>query len=521
MGAKIVDEHRQPAAIDDNEMLAAILESASQAILVVNRQGQIVRVNAKSAEMFGYTREELADCTVERLLPDALRDKHVNHRLGYFASPRVRPMGAGYDLSAKRKDGSVFPVEISLSHIGSGGDVYAIAFVSDITARKKMEDNLLQSQKLEAVGRLAGGIAHDFNNLLTVILGYNRFLLDHFSPIDPLRGYSEEIGKAAERAAALTKQLLAFSRQQPTEPQILNLSAVVMNLANMLRRLLGETITLDTHLAADIGEIKADRSQLEQVLMNLVVNAKDALPNGGRITIETANVKLDSDYQRVHQGVQTGSFVMLAVTDTGVGMDAQTRQRVFEPFFTTKPVDKGTGLGLATVYGIVKQHGGDIWVYSEKDQGTTFKVYFPIASGVPLPERSPRPAAKVQGGSETLLLVEDEEGVRKLLSTVLRQNGYNVLVANNGRDALDVSKGFPGPIDVLITDVVMPEMTGRDLVQHISVSRPQMKVVYMSGYTETTIAQQGILSSDVPFLSKPIVFETLLGKIREVVSMNS
>jgi PAS domain S-box-containing protein len=502
---------------DSQELLRAILESASQAILTIDRSGRILAANQKTGEMFGYSNEELAGQPVEILLPESVRDKHTGHRTNYFAAPRVRPMGVGMDLSARRKDGQEFPVEISLSFIMSGGEHLAIAFVSDITQRKSLQERLIHAQKMEAIGRLAGGIAHDFNNLLTVISGFDRFLLKNLSPIDPLRGYAEEISKAAERATALTRQLLTFSRRQIIQPKVVVVNDIVVSADKMLRRLIGEHIDLALTLSPNTGHILADPNQVEQVLFNLVVNARDAMPHGGRIGIETANASLDAEYARMHPGVRPGLFVMIAVSDTGVGMDTETRRHIFEPFFTTKPADRGTGLGLATVYGIVKQNGGDIWLYSEPGNGTTFKVYWPRVERASEEQPSAQAAMKHEGGTETVLVVEDEPGVRQLICEVLRQEGYTVLESSDSLQAAQVSETYPGEIHLLVTDIVMPHSSGRDLSARLASSRPGMKVLYISGYTEDTIVHHGVLESDLAFLPKPFAFEALLGKMREIL----
>ena len=358
-------------------MAAAFLESASQAIISTDRAGRIVLANHQAEELFGYSREELLDSSIEMLLPEARRGAHAQIRAGYLRRPSVRPMGSGMELSARRKDGSEFPVEVGLSHIETAEGVFAIAFVTDISRRKHLEQQLQQAQKMEAVGRLAGGVAHDFNNMLTVITGYGTMVLAELQDQDPLRSHVEEILSATNRAAALTSQLLAFSRQQPIRPQVIDLNALIANTEKMLRRLIREDIVLELILEDGLGSVKADLAQVEQAIVNLVVNSRDAMPAGGRITVETANVCLDECYARTHMGVQPGEFVMIAVSDTGEGMDEDVLRRVFEPFFTTKKQGKGTGLGLATVYGMVKQNGGDIWVYSEPGKGTTFKLYLP------------------------------------------------------------------------------------------------------------------------------------------------
>src|ERR1039457_741196 len=500
------------------DMVPALLESAAQAIIAIHRDGKIVLANRKAEEMFGYPREELLGSSIELLLPESRRSAHGREREEYFARPRVRPMGVGMDLAGRRRDGSEFPVEVSLSHIDTREGLFAIAFVSDISQRKRLEEQLVHAQKMEAMGRLAGGVAHDFNNMLTVIPGYNRMILDELSPLDPLRGNAEEILKAADRAAALTNQLLAFSRRQIMRPYVLNVNAVLGGTQKMLRRLIGEDIQLDLKPARDVGNIRADPVHIEQAIVNLAVNARDAMPTGGRITIESANVHLDETYTRTHPGVQPGEFVMIAVSDTGHGMDAETRRRIFEPFFTTKERGKGTGLGLATVYGMVKQSGGDIWVYSEIGKGSTFKLYFPRVS-VPISEsdagdtEQPRDLA-----TETILVVEDEKAVRELTIKMLGRLGYTVLSAPGGAEAVEISRSHPGHIALLLTDVVMPNMSGRQLADILSGTRPGMKVLYLSGYTENTVVHHGVLERGVDFLPKPFSREILAGKIREILT---
>ena len=387
----------------------------------------------------------------------------------------------------------------------------------DITERKQLEEQFHQAQKMEAVGRLAGGVAHDFNNLLTAILGSADLVLDSLPPGVPAREEVEEIQKAALRAADLTRQLLAFSRQQVIAPTALNPNEVVANMDKLLRRLLGEDVELRAALAPELAAVKADPSQLEQVVLNLAVNARDAMPNGGRLTIETQNVELDEVYARGHVSAQPGTYVVLAVSDTGVGMDAATQARIFEPFFTTKEKGKGTGLGLATVYGIVKQSGGWIWVYSEPGHGTTFKVYFPRALEAAAPV-APGPASPVSvRGSETVLVVEDEEVIRKLGRKVLTANGYTVLVAANGRDAEQVAGQHDGAIHLLVTDVVMPGMNGREVAQRLAGTRAGIKVLYLSGYTDDAIVHHGVLEPGVAFLQKPFTPAVLGRKVREVL----
>lgn len=384
-------------------------------------------------------------------------------------------------------------------------------------ALRQSEEQLRQSQKMEAIGRLAGGISHDFNNLLTAIIGYSEFLLFRLDQEDPLRKYAEEIKKAGERASSLTRQLLAFSRKQVLQPEVLDLNIIVADLDNMLRRLIGEDIELVTLLEPDLGAVKVDPGQMEQVIMNLAVNARDAMPYGGKLIIETANVDLDELYARQHSPIRPGHYVMLAVSDNGCGMDKETLSHIFEPFFTTKEQGKGTGLGLSTVYGIVKQSEGFIWVYSEPGTGTTFKIYLPQVQGA---ERWPKTSpltTRMQRGSETILLVEDEEVVRELVGKLLPVNGFTVLAARNGSEALAICQQHKGPIHLLLTDVVMPQMSGRQLAAHLSKLHPEMKVLYMSGYTDDAIIRHGVLEPGLAFIQKPFTIDTMIQKVREVL----
>jgi len=383
---------------------------------------------------------------------------------------------------------------------------------------KKMEAQLLHAQKMEAVGRLAGGVAHDFNNLLSVIISYSQMILSGLVKDDPLRQEVEEINKAGERAADLTKQLLAFSRQQVLEPKVLDLNHHISGMERMLIRLLGADVTLTFLPARNLRRVSADPGQLGQVIMNLAINARDAMPTGGRLTIETANVDLDAGYTAHHHAVAAGEYVMLAVSDTGLGIDKATQIRIFEPFFTTKERGKGTGLGLSTVFGIVQQSGGHIWVYSEPGKGTTFKIYFPRATANETESASkmtdPPP---VIGGNETILLVEDDDQVRNVARGILRRNGYHVLEAPNAGEALLICEKHGAKIDLLLTDVVLPRFSGRELAERVASLRPEMKVLYISGYTDEAIVNHGILHSGEAFLQKPITPDLLARKVREVL----
>jgi hypothetical protein len=500
------------------QLVTALLESASQAIVSIDRAGRIVLANRRAEEIFGYTGEELLGARIEMLLPESKRGSHSRDRDDFFARPRARPMGIGMDLAGRRKDGSEVPVEVSLSYVQLEEGVFAIAFVSDITQRKNLEEQLLHAQKMEAVGRLAGGVAHDFNNMLTVISGYNRMILDELSALDPLRGYAEEVLKAADRAGALTNQLLAFSRRQIMQPRIINVNSVLVQTQKMLQRLIGEDIELVLQLGTNLGNIKADPGHVEQAIVNLAVNARDAMPMGGHLTIETSNAVLDENYARTHMGVKPGSFTMVAVSDDGHGMDAETRRHIFEPFFTTKEKGKGTGLGLATVYGMIKQTGGDIWVYSERGQGTTFKLYFPHVLEPLSDSADGSGSPSKRAGGETVLVVEDEQAVRDLTVRILQQLGYTILTASSGAEALKISEAHTGHIDLLLTDVVMPNMSGRQLADHILTSRPDTKVLFLSGYTENTVVHHGVLDQGVNFLPKPFTRENLSKKLREVLT---
>jgi CheY-like chemotaxis protein len=374
---------------------------------------------------------------------------------------------------------------------------------------------------MEAIGVLAGGVAHDFNNLLTVMNGYCEILLNDQGLAPASRQMVREIHRAGDNAAALTRQLLAFSRKQVLAPQVLDLNALVRESAKMLRRLIGADIDLDCALDPALGRIKADPGQIEQVVMNLVVNARDAMPTGGKLTIETHNVELGLDYCMAHLGVEPGSYVQVAVTDTGVGMDAATQARIFEPFFTTKDPGKGTGLGLSTVHGIVRQTGGHLQVYSELGRGTTFKIYLPLLAEDASTSMTASVTLDVPRGNETLLLAEDDDAIRNLVRIALESCGYTVLVAADGEDALKVSSAYKSPVDLLVTDVVMPRMSGRELVERLSKTRPAIRVLYVSGYTDDAIVRHGVVAEGVAFLNKPFTPTTLARKVREVLDAAS
>jgi PAS domain S-box-containing protein len=427
--------------------------------------------------------------------------------------------GCTVELLNFRKDGTPFWNLLAISPVvdPSGRLTNFVGVLTDVTERRQLESQFLQAQKMEAVGRLAGGIAHDFNNVLSVILSYAEMMGDDLDPAEPMRADVEEIRTAARRATDLTKQLLAFSRQQVLEPRVLDLTHAVATMDKLLRRLLGADIELSILPARGLWNVKADPGQIQQIVMNLAVNARDAMPRGGELTIETENVLLDDDYAAAHHDVRAGAYVMLAVTDTGVGMAPETQARIFEPFFTTKEQGRGTGLGLATVFGIVKQSGGHIWVYSEVGRGTTFKTYFPKVGGV-VDVIEPESAATDSGPAHgTILLVEDDDQVRNVAKSILRNLGYVVLLAPNGGEALLICENHRAKIHLLLTDVVLPRMSGRELAERLAPLRPEMKVLFMSGYTDDAILQHGVLDSGVAFLQKPLTPTSLARKVREVL----
>jgi PAS domain S-box-containing protein len=499
---------------EEHARLFRAVEQAAESIVITDPEGTIVYVNPAFERVTGYAREEALGQN-PRILKSGVQDPSVYVRM--WAALTAGEAWAGH-LVNRRKDGSFFEEEATISpvHDASGRLVNFVAVKRDVTEEARLHQQFLQAQKMEAIGRLAGGVAHDFNNVLGVISGYGEMVLRRLPAEDPLRAKLEQILRASDRAAALTRQLLAFSRSQVLQPKVLDLNIVVSDMEKMLRRLIGEDVELVTTLDPRIGSVKADPGQLEQVLMNLAVNARDAMPQGGRLTIETRNVELDAAYVALHTVVESGPFVLVSVTDTGGGMDAETRTRIFEPFFTTKELGKGTGLGLSTVYGIVKQSGGYIWVYSEPGFGSTFKIYLPRvdeARDTLTREELPAPPP----GTETVLLVEDDELLREVLQETLERNGHQVLVARDGAEALQIVDGHPDPIQLLLTDLIMPGMTGRTVADHIAAARPGIKVLMISGYTDDAVVRQGLLDEGVAFLGKPFTPETLLRKVREVL----
>ena len=489
-----------------------VFEGGAEGILVVDDGTRRFRLaNPAICGMLGYTERELMRLGVA--------DIHPKESLGQVLAA-VEAQRSGEEPLAKgipclRKDGTVLYADIMTAAVEMGGRVHLVGFFTDVTEHRKLEDQFQRAQKLEAVGQLAGGVAHDFNNLLTVILGYGDSLLDSLREEDPLRNEVEEIVNAGQRASDLTRQLLAFSRRQILEPQVLDLNAAVKNIERMLRRLIGEHIEFTMALDEDLDRVKADGGQLEQVIVNLAVNARDAMPEGGNLIIETANVEIDQGYTGTHMSVVPGRYVMLAVTDTGCGMNEETMAKVFEPFFTTK--EQGTGLGLSSVYGIVKQSGGNIWVYSEPGEGTTFKIYLPRTEDEPIAEAERAEEEELRGAGERVLVVEDEPAVRNLVERMLEKLGYRVTVAANGGEALLAVEEKGLKPDLVITDVVMPGMSGPVLVGRLRKTRLDMKVLYMSGYTDNAIVHHGILESGIPFIQKPFNSDDLARKIKKVL----
>jgi len=531
----------------------AVLEAAVDAIITVDRHGKIVEVNPAAEEIFRLPRSEALGRNLANLLPAGAAGRFRLSLAEYMATRKTDTLARRVEMTCLRADGSDFPIELTVTpirlsvdggwwmvdgekqesassspstthHPPSTRTALFTAYVRDLTERKRTEEALRQteerfrqSQKMEAVGRLAGGVAHDFNNLLTVITGCTEILLDDFPQTDETRDLLEEVKNAGNRATKLTSQLLAFSRRQVLAPKVVDLNGVVADVDRMLRRLIGEDVNLVTVQGQNLERVKVDPGQIEQVLMNLAVNARDAMPNGGKITIETANIDLDEAAVQPYPDLPPGPYVVLAVSDTGHGMDRAVKARLFEPFFTTKEVGKGTGLGLATVYGIVKQSGGHIAVYSEPGHGTTFKIYLPCVNE-PYSEMMRRAITpEPPRGAGTVLLVEDEPSVRRASRRFLEEHGYKVLEAVDGGDAIRLCERHEGPLDLVITDVVMPGMSGRELGERVARLRPETPVLYVSGYVDTALVRTGLPETSVQLLQKPFSAESLARKVREML----
>lgn len=514
LASDVTEQRRAEAELRRiTDLLRAVADSTTDAVFVKDLEGRYLLCNPAAAQFMGRSAEEIIGRTDEEFFaPESIRLIMERDR-------EVRESGQAITQEEELTTHGVTRTFLATKapYRDQEGRVAGVLGISrDITDRKRLEQQFLQAQKMEAVGLLAGGIAHDFNNLLTVINGYCDLLLEQAAPEAASRDLLQEIRKAGDRAAALTRQLLAFSRQQVLEPKLLNLNEVIRDAGRMLNRLIGEDILLTTSLKAETDLVKADPGQIEQVLINLAVNARDAMPRGGRLTIETQQIFLDETYCRSVPGLMPGYYVLMAVTDTGCGMDASTQARIFEPFYTTKRTGHGTGLGLATVHGIIRQSRGHISVYSEIGHGTTFKIYLPLVEDTrsEMPPRAPR---TMPTGSETLLLVEDEDALRAMSRHILSSCGYTVLDASNGPEALQLAERHSGTIDLLVTDVVMPLMSGRELAGHLHPLRPDCKVLFLSGYTDDAIIRHGVLEAEVAFLQKPFTPASLVQKVREVL----
>jgi two-component system cell cycle sensor histidine kinase/response regulator CckA len=500
----------------------AVLEASPNAVVAVDRAGLIVYANPQVEATFGFAEAELLGEPIEVLLHERVGGDHLAVREAFVTRPVARPMGIGLDLAGRRRDGTEFPVEISLSPVQTDDGLQVVATIVDLAARKAAENQVLQTDKLESIGRLAGGIAHDFNNMLFAIHGYAELLAQDLGSDDPARLEPERllhsvnaISQAAERAAALTAQLLAFSRQQMVTRKVLDVNVAVQTIEPMLRQLIGENLNLVIKLDPATGHIRADAGQIDQIVLNLVVNARDAMPSGGTVTIESGNAEFEAPYAVDHTDVKPGSYVFIAVSDNGMGMDRTTREHIFEPFFTTKEVGKGTGLGLATTYGIVHQAGGHIWLYSEPGHGSAFKLYFPRVDAEVEDHRAVSEAPTI--GVGTILVVEDEPTVRDMTSEMFERAGFDVLTVADGTEALTTAR-LVESIDVLVTDVVMPGMSGIELAEEMMDRYPQLGVVLLSGYTAETLDLERVTERGASFVPKPVTSNLLLQTAMQAVA---
>ncbi len=499
---------------ETNEKLQSLVRAAPLAVIILDREARVLQWNTAAERIFGWKESDVVGKPLP-IVPDEEKEKF---EMTLESDWRGEPQ-SDFKVRRMQKDGSLIDVSLWTAPLRDrqGQIVASLRLLADITERIRLEEQFRQAQKMEAVGRLAGGVAHDFNNILTVIGGFCDVALDGIAPQDPIVSDLVEIKKAADRAASLTRQLLAFSRRQILSPKVLDLNSLIRDMEKMLGRILGEDVDLRLALAERLGPIEADPGQIEQVLLNLAVNARDAMPKGGQLVIETTDTTLGAAYLGLHLDAKEGNYVLLAVSDTGIGMDAQTQSHLFEPFFTTKAEGKGTGLGLATIYGIVKQSHGNIAVYSEPGQGTAFKIYFPRFDKSFASKKSETVKPVVVGGSETVLLAEDEETLRGLAERVLAKNGYHVLSARDGAEAIKLLETYDGPIHLLLTDVVMPKAGGRQVAEHAAGKFPEMKILYISGYTDDAIVLSGVLDAEVAFLQKPFSPDALVRKVRQVL----
>jgi two-component system cell cycle sensor histidine kinase/response regulator CckA len=504
----------ESAALQCEERFHDLFENAKDILFTLDLEGRITSLNKSAEEVMGWSKGEVLQRNIKSLV--------APEHFGLCGQMMRRIVNEEplqhFEISMLRKDGRRTLLEASARLIRSNGKKEGVQGIArDVTERRQLENMVRQSQKLEAIGRLSGGLAHDFNNLLCVISGHAEMLSERLEPTSTALKSVNQIKKAADSAASLTRQLLAFSRKQVFHPQTLDLNAIVVESEKLLGRLIGEHIEFFTALDPTLGKVRVDPVQIEQVLVNLILNARDAMPQGGKLTIETSNIDLEEKHESKRSLIPAGSYVMFAMTDTGCGMDEETQSRIFEPFYTTKELGKGTGLGLATVYGIVKQSGGFIWVYSEHGRGTTFKVYLPRVENPVTQVRPSKRQMEASKGTETVLLVEDAEPLRVLIREFLKFNGYTVLEAENGNEAIRIAGAFGGPIHLLLTDVVMPRMGGQQLAEKLMSIRPATKVLYMSGYPNDGIANSGVLSAGVVLLEKPFTREILSRRVRQVL----
>jgi len=522
MAHDVTEQSQAENALQENQArLAGIVNSAMDAIISVDSEQKIVLFNAAAERIFRCPATDAIGQSIDRFIPQRFREQHTKHIRNFGETGlTLRSMHSFAELTALRADSEQFPIEASISQIEVAGQKLFTVILRDITERKQLEEQFRQSQKMEAIGRLAGGVAHDFNNMLTAIIGYSQLVQAQLDDSSPLRHDIEEIEKAGNRAAGLTAQLLAFSRKQVLQPKVLDLNEVMSDVDKMLRRLIGEDIDLVTIGMPDLGRVKADPGQVEQILLNLALNSRDAMPRGGKLIIETANIELDEIYASSHADVVPGRYVMLAVSDTGHGLDAETQSHIFEPFFTTKPQGKGTGLGLSTVFGIVRQSGGHVWVYSEPGHGAAFKVYFPRVDEPADAAAAPIKSVESLYGSENILVVEDDEAVRDVSRLALEKYGYTVLEAERGTQALEAFGPLATAIDLVVTDVIMAGMSGPGLVLRLQKLHPDVKVLYVSGYTEEATIHHGVLTEGIAFLQKPFTPDGLVRKVRQLLDKN-
>ena len=510
-----IERKRAEEALTESEVrYRDLVENAIDIIYTHDLDGNYTSVNRAAENITGYSREEAMSMN----LAQTVAPEYLEKARSMIAAKLTGEEVTAYEVEIIAKDGRRVAIEVNTRIIYENGTPVGVQGIArDITERKHLEDKLRQSHKMEAIGLLAGGIAHDFNNLLTAITGYSNLTLRKMPVDDPLRVNIKQIKDAGDRAAALTSQLLAFSRKQVLKPRVHNLNSVITEVEGILRRIIRENVVFETDLAPKLGNIKADPGQIEQVIINLVVNARDAMPMGGNLTIKTQNVRVDMEDADQHLTLECGRFVKMTIADTGQGIDMLTQSRIFEPFFTTKEVGKGTGLGLSTAHGIVKQSGGDIKVFSEVGCGTAFEVYLPcVDEAVEMPKRV-KDVEERHAGVETILLVEDEDIVRKLVSEILTNSGYTVLEAASGKEALDICDTYSKPVQMLLTDVVMPDMGGSELTNKVIAVRPDIKVLFMSGYTDDLVAHGGVMPADIPLIEKPFTPDGLARRVRDVL----